>query len=262
MNSLFNNYTGYDYCTESTKACCMVYNLKCVVRQSVCILFLDYCTESTKACWCIISIVSLDSLYAFSFFLLQCLQDHWQSLLLEHNFLSECTHNVTEIKCKTGNKFFSFPLASWLYLFLPPLFLFHSIPFSFSLPSYKFIYMSYHCSMKHPLSCVMIEILFVHEFNYTLSTLCGLWTDTGYLLLLLLLLLNQSNSWNLCSFEQAYNYIVASVLHHGTHRPWWVLILLHVLPVCHNSGPNSKVHQLCISSPLHLFIPTCSHNIS
>lgn len=49
------------------------------------------------------------------------------------------------------------------------------------------------------------------------------------------------------------------VLYHETHRPWWVLILLHVLPVCHHSGPNSKVHQLCISSPLHLFIPTCNH---
>lgn len=95
----------------------------------------DYCTESTKACWCIISSVLLDSLYAFSFFLLQCLQDHWQSLLLEHNFLSECTYNVTEIKCKTGNKFFSFPLASWLYLFLPPSFFFPS----FSFPSYKLI---------------------------------------------------------------------------------------------------------------------------
>ena len=34
---------------------------------------------------------------------------------------------------------------------------------------------------------------------------------------------------------------------------------MHVLPVCHHSGPNSKVHQLCISSPLHLFILTCSH---
>lgn len=67
----------------------------------------------------------------------------------------------------------------------------------------------YHCSMKHPLSCVMmmIEILFIHEFNYTMSTLCRLWTDTGYLFLLLLL--NQSNTWNcyLCGFEQAYSIV-------------------------------------------------------
>ena len=175
MNSLFNNYTGY-----------------------------DYCTESSKACWCIISSVSLDSLYAVSFFLLQCLQDHWQSLLLEHNFLSECTCNVTEIKCKTGNKFFSFPLASWLYLFLPPLFLFHSIPFSSSFPSYKLIYQP----LLNEASAVVChdddwDIIYSWIQLYTVNSL-GIFL---LLLLLLLLLLNHITlKLGICAVLNAYSY--------------------------------------------------------